>query len=336
MGAQRAADPLPQPAGGLTRASAPGKVILFGEHAGVHGQPALAAPVAQVRAVCTVEPAAEGVWIDARDTGQRYPLAEAQPDDPLAAAIHLTLAHLSAADSAVILPPSSLILESSIPIASGLGSGAAVCTALVRALAIRLRAPLADEQVSAIVFETEKLLHGTPSGIDNTVIAFGQPVYFVRGRPPEPFRAAQPFDLLIADTGLPSPTRVAVADVRAAHQAAPERYEAMFRAIGAIADRARAIIEGGRPAALGPLMDENHAWLREMEVSCAELEALADAARAAGALGAKLSGGGRGGNLIALVEKDGVAPVRAALEQAGAKRVIHTVIGQNPPKTTGA
>ncbi|MGH2522955.1 MAG: mevalonate kinase family protein, partial [Anaerolineales bacterium] len=190
----------------------------------------------------------------------------------------------------------------------------------------------------------EKLLHGTPSGIDNTVIAYEQPVYFVKGQPPEVFTVAQPFHLLIADTGIRSPTKITVGDVRAAWRREPERYEQMFRAIGEIVREAREIMESnisrllptsGAPQGcfanvgllVGALMTRNHALLREMDVSSPELDALAESALDAGALGAKLSGGGRGGNLIALVTPETEGAVRAALERAGAKRVIGTVVG---------
>ncbi len=324
-----------------TRASAPGKVILFGEHAVVYGQPALALPVTQVQATVTVQPDDDGIVIDARNVGRRYRLSEAAPDDPLSAAIRLTFAHLNLP----ITDDSLLItLHSTIPIASGLGSGAAVCTALVRALSAHLQlrsaslqgqlSPISNLEISSIVFETEKLLHGTPSGIDNTVIAYGQPVYFVKGQPPEPFTVAQSFRLLIADTGLPSPTKLAVADVRAAYEKEPEHYARLFEAIGYIAREARALIESdqtpsvGFTPTLGVLMDRNHRLLQQIGVSCAELDVLVEAARAAGARGAKLSGGGRGGNILALVTPETEAAVSAALERAGAKRVISTVISE--------
>ncbi len=318
-------------------ASAPGKIILLGEHAVVYGQPALAAPVTQVQATATIDPHPQpglrpslrerGVWIDARTLKRRYRLDEARAGDPLAAAIRLTFSSLQ-------LPVTNhhftLTLDSTIPIASGLGSGAAVCTAIVRALANYFQFPISNLQVSNIVFETEKLLHGTPSGIDNTVIAYGQPVYFIKGQPPQPFTVAQPFQLLIADTGLPSPTRIAVGDVRTAWQTEPERFEALFRAVGEIVRAAREVIETLKVSetfrVLGDLMNRNHDLLREMTVSCAELEALVASARRAGALGAKLSGGGRGGNMIALVAPETEAAVRAALGAAGARRVISTII----------
>jgi mevalonate kinase len=310
----------------MTHGAAPGKIILFGEHAVVYGQPALAVPVTQVQARATVEPSSDGIWILSRDLNRHYRLEHASPHDPIAAAIRLTFQHAGLSHS-----PVRLSINSTIPVASGLGSGAAVCTAVVRALAAYLNAPIADDEVSAIVFETEKLLHGTPSGIDNTVIAYGQPVFFIKGQAPQPFRAVQPVHLLIADTGRPSPTKITVGDVRAGWQREPERFEARFAAIGDIAREARTLIETGdeRDAAprLGTLMVRNHALLRELTVSCAELDALVSAATEAGAPGAKLSGGGRGGNMIALVTPETDAAVREALLRAGAKRVLKTVIG---------
>ncbi len=307
------------------RASAPGKVILFGEHAVVYGQPALAVPVARVQATATVTPQTDGaaeIWIDAQDLGRRYRLAEAAAQDPLAVAVRLGLERFGAAPAGF-----TLTLQSTIPIASGLGSGAAVSTAIVRALAAALGQTPDAAAVSGLVYETEKLLHGTPSGVDNTVIAYGQPVFFVRGQPPEPFRVAAPFQLLIADTGLASPTKITVGDVRAGWQREPARFDALFTAIGALVRAARAHLEAGQPEALGPLLARNHAYLRELGVSCRELDALVDAAQAAGALGAKLSGGGRGGNLIALVTAATAAPVEAALREAGAVRVLSTSVG---------
>ena len=330
----------------MISASAPGKIILFGEHAVVYGQPALAIPITQVQATATILPSPSGtiapevkrsgaqagaggegkLWIEALNLGRRYRLSDADPRDPLAAAVRLTCAH-----AALLIPAGIAIsIDSTIPIASGLGSGAAVCTALVRALAQYLNHPLTQSQISSIVFETEKLLHGTPSGIDNTVIAYARPVCFVKGQDPQPFTVAQPFRLLIADTGLASPTRITVGDVRAAWQKEPEHYEKIFAEIGGIVGEARALIEAEQTPSvsktLGVLMTRNHALLQQLTVSGPELDALVTAALKAGAQGAKLSGGGRGGNMLTLSTEETEAAVRSALERAGAKRVIGTTV----------
>lgn len=308
----------------IGRGAAPGKIILFGEHAVVYGRPALAAPVTQVAATATVEagPPRSGLQISAPDVGEQVALAAAPPEHPLALAVRLTLAHLHIAGE----PDWRIVVRSTVPVASGMGSGAAVSAALVRGLAAAAGETLTPATVSGIVYEVERLHHGTPSGVDNTVIAYGQPVFFVRGQPPEPFAVARPFTLVIADTGVASPTKVAVGDVRAAWQREPARYEALFDAVARIVAAARAVLAAGQADALGPLMNDNHALLRQIGVSCPALERLIAAARDAGAAGAKLSGGGRGGNMIALVQPRTAAAVAAALAAAGATRVLITEV----------
>ncbi|MBM4456886.1 MAG: mevalonate kinase [Chloroflexi bacterium] len=352
----------------LGSGQAPGKVILFGEHAVVYGRPGLAAPVTQVCAEAIVEaaPSGAGVIIVAPDLGEEISLRDAAADHPLAAAARLALATAPGLALTVIrsqesgvrgqgsasfqlpvfdlqpLPDWRITIRSTIPIASGLGSGAAVSTALVRAIidaahqqirttqyALRnTHYAIRDTQaLSALIYEVEKLHHGAPSGIDNTVIAYGQPVYFVRGQPPQPFAIGRPFTLAIADTGIRSPTKIAVEQVRRAWEAAPARFEALFDEIAAVVEAARTAIAGGQPDRLGPLMGANHALLQQIGVSSPELDALAAAARGAGALGAKLSGAGRGGNMIALITADTASAVTAALWAAHATNVIVTQVG---------
>lgn len=307
-------------------ASAPGKIILFGEHAVVYGYPAIAVPVSQVQAKAIVKAnplgAPGAVHIEAPNVGLSAELADLPADDPLARAIHCVLEALD-----IPRPPAlNLRISSTIPLAAGLGSGAAVSVAVIRALAEFLGQPMQNEQISTLAYEVEKIHHGTPSGIDNTVIAHARPVYFVRGGPIETFQIRRPFRLVIADSGVPSPTAQAVTHVRQAREADPERYLAIFEAVGEIVRAARTAIEAGDPEALGPLIDQNHSLLREMGVSSSTLDRLVETARQAGALGAKLSGGGRGGNIIALVDEDRLQPVSAALDRAGSARTFSTLV----------
>lgn len=311
------------------RASAPGKLILFGEHAVVHGQPALAVPLSAVRVTVQADPATPGSGLAVHAPEAGHTLQIDSGPEPPPSPLHNALGHpLRVALGALDCPPPDLHLtvRSTIPIASGLGSGAALAAALIRALGAALECPFDDQALNALVYEVERRHHGTPSGIDNTVIVFEQPVYFVRGEPLATFAIARPFTLLVADTGQPSPTHIAVADVRRLYAAEPERTGAVFARIGQIARAARAAIESGTIESLGPLMDENHALLADLTVSSATLDRLCTAARAAGATGAKLSGGGRGGNLIALVDDESAGPVTAALHRAGAARVIQTTV----------
>ncbi|MCB0022955.1 MAG: mevalonate kinase [Caldilinea sp.] len=306
-------------------ATAPGKVILVGEHAVVYGRPAIAAPVWQTVATATIAPAApgSGCHIIAPDVGLALRLADAGDDEPLAVVTRLALARLGITRA----PDWQITLHSDIPIASGMGSGAALSTALVRAVMLGAGHAAEPAEVSDLVYESERFYHGTPSGIDNTVVAYGMPIWFVKGQPPEPFVPAHPISLAIADSGIRSPTKETVGDVRRAWSEDPARYEDIFDEIGRTVLAARHALEAGDSLELGRVMDANQTLLERLDVSSPVLATLIGAARKAGALGAKLSGGGRGGNMIALVDDRVMRPVCDALAAAGARRVIVTQIG---------
>ena len=236
-----------------TRATAPGKIILFGEHAVVYGRPAIAAPISQIRATAVVEPiAANDVLLSAPDLDMEQWLSDAAADDAIAAPVRL-LQPLVGESS---LRSFHLTVTSDIPIASGLGSGAAISVAVLRAVGAHmgLSDQLTDEVVSALAFEVEKLHHGTPSGIDNTVVTFEQPVFFVRqatGNAIETFRPHSTLRLLVGDTGVRSSTRTVVDDVRQRWRDDHEGYERIFNACGMIAAEARTAIVTGSLERLG-------------------------------------------------------------------------------------
>ena len=302
----------------MVKVSAPAKVILLGEHAVVYGRPAIAVPISQLCATAEIAPGppGSGLTIVSADLGQRVSVEKAAADDPLAEIARLTLTHLEASP-----PDAVLTLTSTIPIAGGMGSGTAVSTAIVRALAALLERDLAPAEVSRLVYQVEKLHHGTPSGIDNTVIAYERPVYFVKDHRLTPLSVGVPLHLLVADSGIASRTREVVADVRAGWEAQPVRFDFLFDQIADLVEEAREAIEEGDPYLLGSLMDQNHEHLKSLQVSCPELDEMVEAARFGGALGAKLSGAGRGGNVIALVDEPGSREVEEALEEAGATSV---------------
>ncbi|MCC7117780.1 MAG: mevalonate kinase [Anaerolineales bacterium] len=306
------------------KSSAPGKVILFGEHAVVYNRPALAVPVNQVCVdVEVLDSDSAGVFIDAPMVNLHGELSALPPDHAIGSVILNLFQRLN-----ISAPPAlNINIVSSIPVAAGLGSGAAVSVALIRALSAHLKNPLPDEQVNDLVFEIEKLHHGTPSGIDNTVITYNQPVYFIKGQPIETFKTGKPFTIVIGDTGIPAPTKESVGDVRRLWIKNNNAFENIFNEIAQLSLIARRSIESGKPELLGELMNQNHELLQQLTVSSPELDRLVTAAKTAGALGAKLSGGGRGGNMIAFVEKESAESVAQALLSAGAKRTIVTEVG---------
>lgn len=313
----------------MLKASAPGKIILFGEHAVVYGRPAIAVPLSQVRAYARAE-AGEGdavtLWLP--DLGERYTaprtweeVTEATP--PLLSAIRFVQAYRGLSE----LPPLRLTVQSAIPIASGLGSGAATAAALIRVLLRYVGDSAENSTVCDLTYAVERRHHGTPSGIDNTVVSYEQPVYFVR-RPVnnqiEPFAVGQSVCLVVGDTGIRSATKDVVRDVRRQWLADPAHFEALFDRCGRLARLARLALATGDLTQLGHLMNENQEVLRAMSVSSPALEHLTEAALAAGALGAKLSGAGRGGNMIALVSAEVIEDVVHALHKAGAVNTLET------------
>lgn len=304
--------------------SAPGKIILFGEHAVVYGFPAIAAPVSSLRTYATIHPNPPG------QTGLRIVLPTAVDvmvvtrealDESLALTVDKTLKVLSAAE-----PDVTIEITSNIPIASGLGSGAAVSAALSRAICMALNRSIDNDQLNALVYDIERIHHGQPSGIDNTVIVYEQTIYFVRGQPIERFHVGAPLHLLIGDTGQAASTKVAVSAVRELYDSDPGRTQPILQSIGDIAQQARSLAAEGEIEQVGALMTANHALLKALTVSSDALDRLVETAIHAGAYGAKLSGGGRGGNMIALVSTDRLENIRAALLEVGAVRVISTTI----------
>jgi len=305
------------------KTSAPGKIILFGEHAVVYKHPALAVPVTQVHAdVEVLESPRPGIWIDAPGIDLRAELNSLPADHPIAAVILKLFQRFSISQT----PDLEINISSTIPVASGLGSGAAVSVALIRSLSSFLSNSVSNEEVNALAFEIEKLHHGTPSGIDNTVITYAKPVYFMKDKPIETFKVGKPFTIVIGDTGIPAPTKQSVGDVRRMWLRDQYVIENTFNEIAQLALIGRRSIESGRTEMLGELMDQNHAHLQTLTVSSPELDNLVEAARKAGALGAKLSGGGRGGNMIALVTDSNRDQVASALKKAGAVSTIVTEI----------
>jgi len=304
----------------LIERSACAKVILCGEHAVVYGRPAIALPLPSLRAYVCLRPSGAPFEIVAPDIGVRFYLSQHLPEthDPLARVAWAVLKQLGAQP-----PEATLTVRSDIPIGANLGSGAAVSVAMIGALAAWFGRDLSPAQVSALAYEGERLHHGSPSGIDNTVIAYERPVWFVRGAPPEVLNIATDLPLVIADTGIATPTHVPVGAVRAGWERDRARYEAHFDAIAALVVAARQAIQCADLSWLGQLMSQNHAHLQQLGVSSLELDALCEAACAAGALGAKMSGGGRGGNMIALARDAAHAlQVAQALRDAGSTRVI--------------
>lgn len=306
--------------------SAPGKIILCGEHAVVYGQPAIALPVNEIQVKCTIF--AKPNWSPSRvnikdqTIGLNSNLTSLRPDNPIRKTIELALSAL-AIDH---LPACEIQIHSTIPIGGGLGSSAAVSVAVARAVSAFLGHPFENGITNDISFEIEKLHHRTPSGIDNSVITYAKPVFYISGAPIEWLDFSQPMTFLIADSGKKGSTAKAVSQVRQSWQSSTSEYESYFREIGEITLRIRNLLVDGDLPKVGILLTQNHEILKKLGVSLPVLNFLAETTLKAGAYGAKLSGGGLGGNILALVPLELADSVSVALRQAGAARIIMTRI----------
>ncbi len=306
-------------------ATTPGKIILFAEHAVVYGEPAVAAPVHSLQARAVVNARVNGnpgqIWIEAPDISLSAPFINLNDNHPLRAAIKAVLGDRDPTQT----PACRIHVSSTIPRASGLGSSAAISAATIRAFSAFLGQRLTDQEVSDLAFVVEIIHHGTPSGIDNTVVAHQKPVYYRKGAPLQLLPISAPFLILIADTGVPGKTREAVDGVRKKWLNDPEKINRIFSNIGLISEAAKDLIKSGSTKQLGPLMDQNHQLLKELGVSTPLLDHLVQTARDHGALGAKMSGGGFGGHLIALVE-EGNETIGEKLVLAGASTSMITPV----------
>jgi len=306
----------------LSTASAPGKAILLGEHAVVYGKPAIAIPVSQLRVEATIEafrcPDNE-IWIDSPTIRLYKNIKDLPYEHPLREVVEMTLAECKNRS----FPGLMIRINSSLPIGGGMGSGAAVSCAVIRALSKCIDGqPLATETINRLTFEVEKIYHGNPSGVDNTVITYEQPIYFRRNTPLVKIKIGKTIHLVIADTGINSATSLMVSGVRKRFDQNKEIYQQKFDAIAKLVDEAREAIESGNIQLLAETMNENHRLLQEIEVSSFALDRLVKTARSAGALAAKLIGAGGGGNMIALCTGETAKSVSQALNSAGAVRVF--------------
>jgi hydroxymethylglutaryl-CoA reductase len=295
------------------RSSACGKVILLGEHAVVYGRHAIAAPL-PLAVEARVRDAADGIHVLIPRWGveQRIRPVEEHPQG-FAGILAMLLKRLKLETRAM-----DIEVFPNVPKAMGLGGSSAFAVAIVRALDAHFRLGQSLAEINALAFECEKAAHGTPSGVDNTVATYGRPLLFRnRGKPEfSDLSAAGPIPIVVGISGRESLTANNVARVRQAWERQPKRYERFFDEIDALTLAGAEAIRKGELGELGELMNLNHGLLNALQLSTPELEELVHIARKNGALGAKLTGGGGGGSMIALCPESSVT-VKAAMEKAG-------------------
>jgi mevalonate kinase len=307
-------------------ASAPAKIILLGEHAVVYNQPAIAFPVPAVRARAAILANPLGKPGEVEITSRQVQLQTSLDQLPPEHALQHLFTAFRQETGINQLPAMKVTISSEIPVAAGMGSGAAVSVALLKALGLFIGLPLSSAQLAGMAFEAEKAYHGNPSGIDNTVIAYEKPVYYKKDEPISFLTLPANLHLLVASSGIPAQTIATVSAVRSRMERFPEETGAIIEHIGALVRQARVYVETGDATSLGQVCMQNHSLLMQLGVSTPELDNLVSAAVNAGALGAKLTGGGGGGNILALVDLENQAAVMDSLNKAGAENVLPATI----------
>ena len=290
-----------------------GKVILIGEHAAVYGRHAIAAPI-PLAIQAQIEDSSDGIELFIPRWGVEQSL------------------HPKSSKPQSFERPFSLILEklglqersfritvySNVPRAMGLGGSAAAAVAIIRAIDRHFRLNLSDDEVNTLAFECEKVAHGTPSGIDNTMATYGRMILYRAGDQPlmQHLKTDRPIPLVIGMSGVESLTAKMVAQVRQMRARNARVYDRIFDEIDSLTLQAVDALKSHDLECLGDLMNVCHGFLNSLQVSSSELEDLVQIARRHGALGAKLTGGGGGGSIIALCP-DSVTDVVDAIRDAG-------------------
>lgn len=324
-----------------------GKVILMGEHAVVHHQPAIAIPFSGVEVQAHVQKSKHPLSISCEFySGVAYQMPEVLKS--LKFAIHQSLTMIQQARPELAIRPTTrsywrgehiatgkssfahcpylhIEITSSIPAERGMGSSAAVAVAIVRGLFAYYNEPLTQEVLYSIVQDAEKIAHGNPSGVDTTTTSGKSPVYFVKGKPIEEIELQLDAVLVVADTGMTGHTKEAVQAVQEKLTNEPQTAHIIHQ-IGHLTQEARMALEQNRPERLGELMTQNHHLLQQLDVSNQALDSLVTTALQYGALGAKVTGGGRGGCMIALARNlDDATTISQALAANGAAQTWHHV-----------
>jgi mevalonate kinase len=275
-----------------------GKVILFNEHFVVYGIPAVVSAIG-ARTTALVE----------RKSGSGFEIKDERPETPGYKAEKLQQQKESLDIMLKFMKIDTqhnhydITLGGDLIAASGVGASAASCAAIARAFSQELGLNFSDERVNDVAYEGEKGYHGTPSGIDNTAATYGGLIWYRRegsSQLMERMRLRKPVEIVMGNTGKVADTKIVVAGVKERKEKEPEKYARLFQEADQLAMNARKQLEGFNLEKVGAYMNENHKLLQEIGVSSPELDALVKVALDAGAVGAKLTGTGRGGYMVAL------------------------------------
>lgn len=303
-----------------------GKVILFNEHFVVHGVPGIVSAIDSI-AYAEVRRSSKGIVVkDERKGTKGY--AEKKKVQQLGS-IDKMLETMGISSQELSL---EIRLGGNLPGFSGIGASAASSVAIARAIAEEFMINLSDDKINEIAYEAEKAYAGTPSGIDNTAATYGGLIWFRRymnGRSNEieKLKIEKPVEIIIGNTGIVADTKEMVAGVAVRKKKNPDKYDLIFKQAEELAFKARTALKDFDIRRVGNLMNENHRLLQRIEVSCTELDHLVNLALEQGAFGAKLTGGGGGGCMVALTPNQKLQEKVATIVEDAGYKVLRTRIG---------
>lgn len=285
-----------------------GKVILFNEHFVVYDVPAIASAIGKTTEARVQRSPSGLVLNDERPATPGY--KEDKKDQQEDSLQYIFQAMDVERDL-------EIWLGGDLKAASGIGASAASCAAIARAIDDEYSMSYSIEDINRVAYEGERGYHGTPSGVDNTVATYGGLVWFQSGDV-ERINLDEPVRIVMGNTGIVADTKKAVEGVRERKEQQPEKYQRIFQQADELAHEARDALLASDWSQVGRYMNRNHELLQQIEVSSEELDELVDLAREQGAPGAKLTGGGLGGFMVALTpNKELQDSVAAAIEDAG-------------------
>jgi mevalonate kinase len=275
-----------------------GKIILLGEHFVVHGLPALVSAL-PFKTVAQLQEIQQKSFF--HDQRPKVPSYQVTKSEKYQAMLEQILAYLGIKKSLEVTLSGDLVVTS-----GGIGASAATAVALVRALDQMYDLKLPEDQIHAAAFHGECAVHGTPSGVDTTAAMHGGFFLFKKGDRSNQFlrqsiKLHLPLHLVLVDSGIVSDTKAVVTDVNALKLEKPHVIDEVFRCYELLVDQARNALEKSNLEKFGLCLNENHGLLQRLGVSCSKLDDLVRSAHYQGALGAKLTGTGQGGLVIALM-----------------------------------
>lgn len=281
-----------------------GKTILFGEHFVVYGLPAIASALgsyttANIKIV-------EGSGWTINDQRPETPGYKKMKYNEAEQSVKNVINHLRINTNNQRL---EITFSGNLIATSGVGASAAQCTSLARALSNSFNLNLDNNKINDAAYEGEKAYHGAPSGIDNTASTYGGLIWFVKNlkggkNTMDLLQSPKKIPLVIANSGITASTTEVVADVRRLKEENPEKFGEIFNEYEKLAHKAKSALLKGDSLTIGSLMNQNHKLLQDITVSGKVNDKLVNIALNNGAIGAKVTGTGRGGLVICLAENE--------------------------------